>query len=218
MATVFVTGGTGYVGRALIGQLLRRRHSIRAVVRKGSEQKLPPGCSVVIGDALDERSYADHVAGCDAFVHLIGVAHPSPSKGAQFRSIDLVSIRAAVAAATKAGIRHLVYVSVAHPAPVMKDYIAVRSEGEQMIYAAGLNATILRPWYVLGPGHRWPLMLIPIYWLMERLPRTREAARRLGLVSLAQMVSALVEAVESPAERVRIMQVPDIRRALPTRG
>lgn len=218
MATVFVTGGTGYVGRALIRELLRRRHNIRAVVRKGSEQKLPPGCPAVIGDALDERSYVQHVAGCDAFVHLIGVAHPSPAKAAAFRSVDLVSIRAAVAAASQAGIPHFVYVSVAHPAPVMKDYIAVRSEGEQMIRAASLNTTILRPWYVLGPGHRWPVMLVPAYWLMERLPQTREAARRLGLVSLAQMVSALVEAVETPAERVRIMQVGDIRRALPTPG
>jgi uncharacterized protein YbjT (DUF2867 family) len=103
--------------------------------------------------------------------------------------------------------------SVAHPAPKMKDYIAVRSQGEEMIHSAGLSATILRPWYVLGPGHRWPALLIPACWLMECLPRTRETARRLGLVLRSHMVTALVSAVENPAPGIRIRQVPDIRRA-----
>jgi len=213
MATIFATGGSGYMGRSLIGLLLQRGHSVRAVARKSSERKLPAGCKVIIGDVLDERSYTEHVAGCDVFVHLVGVAHPSPAKAAEFSRVDLVSIRAAVIAATKAGVSHLVYVSVAHPAPMMQDYIAVRSQGEEMIRAAGLNATILRPWYVLGPGHRWPVVLLPAYWLMERLPATRQAAQRLGLVSLPQMVTALVNAVENQAPGVRIMEVPEIRRA-----
>jgi hypothetical protein len=64
---------------------------------------------------------------------------------------------------------------------------------------------------VLGPGHRWPGVLQPVYWIMERLPRTRDAARRLGLVTLAQMTAALVLAVENPAAGVRFAGVPEIR-------
>jgi uncharacterized protein YbjT (DUF2867 family) len=110
-------------------------------------------------------------------------------------------------------VRHFVYVSVAHPAPVMKAYIEVRSQCEAMIHQSGMNATILRPWYVLGPGHRWPYFLLPIYTLMELLPSTREGATRLGLVTLGQVVRALVEAVETPAHGVRIVEVPQIRAA-----
>ena len=201
------------MGRSLISKLLTRGHAVHALVRETSRHKLPSGCHVIVGDALDESSYAEHVKGCDAFVHLVGVAHPSPAKAAEFQQIDLVSIRAAVAAAERARTAHFVYVSVAHPAPVMKDYIAVRSQGEEMIRSAGLSATILQPWYVLGPGHRWPVVLIPAYWLLERLPKTRETARRLGLVSLAQMVTALANAVENPAPGIRILQVPEIRSA-----
>jgi uncharacterized protein YbjT (DUF2867 family) len=80
-----------------------------------------------------------------------------------------------------------------------------------MIGQSGMNATILRPWYVLGPGHRWPYFLVPIYKLMEFLPSTREGATRLGLVTRPQMVRALVEAVEAPATGVRIVEVPQIR-------
>jgi uncharacterized protein YbjT (DUF2867 family) len=84
----------------------------------------------------------------------VGVAHPSPAKAAEFRNIDLVAGREAVSAGVAAGIRHFVYVSVAHPAPMMKAYIAVREECESMIRASGLNATILRPWYALAiVGH-----------------------------------------------------------------
>jgi uncharacterized protein YbjT (DUF2867 family) len=108
-------------------------------------------------------------------------------------------------------VQHFIYVSVAQPAPVMKAYIEVRSACEVMIRQSGMNATILRPWYVLGPGHRWPYAILPVYWVMEFLPATRNGARRLGLVTLEQMTCALVHAVENPPRRVRIVEVPEIR-------
>jgi uncharacterized protein YbjT (DUF2867 family) len=108
--------------------------------------------------------------------------------------------------------RHLVYVSVAHPAPVMRAYIAVRQEGEALVATSGIRATILRPWYVLGPGHRWPYVLVPAYAVLRRLPATRAGAERLGLVTHEQMVAALVRVVEAPPDSgVRIVEVPEIR-------
>jgi len=208
---VFVTGGTGYVGHPVITQLLERGHEIQALVRPGSERKLPTGCQAILGDALDDKSYASKINPADTFIQLVGVSHPSPSKVAEFRSVDLASGRSAIEAAKDAGVQHFVYVSVAHPAPVMKTYIEVRSQCEALIRQSGMNATILRPWYVLGPGHRWPYLLLPIYKLMELLPSTREGATRLGLVTLEQMVGALVHVVETPVQGVRIVEVPQIR-------
>ena len=203
------------MGRNLAAELLRRGHMVRGLARPGSEKRLAPGCEAAIGDPLDASTYRDRLADCDTLVHLVGVSHPSPAKAAQFRSIDLASALEAVGAASAACVRHFVYVSVAHPAPVMREYIAARSEGEAAIRAAGLNATILRPWYVLGPGRRWPLALVPVYWLLERVPSTRESARRLGLVTLEQMVASLANAVEHPATGVRVVEVPEIRVSRP---
>ena len=207
---VFVTGGTGYIGRPLIRELLARGHSVRALVRSSSTGKLPVGAEEVVGDALDAASFAALIAPADTLVHLVGTPHPSPLKARQFREVDLASVRAAVAAVEHSTVRHFVYLSVAHPAPVMKAFIAARMEGEALVRASGLAATILRPWYVLGPGHRWPYLLVPVYRVMDALPATRERARRLGLVTLDQMVAALVWAVENPAEGVRIVGVPEI--------
>jgi len=166
---------------------------------------------MVSADPLQDGSYTESIRGCDTFIHLIGVPHPSPAKAAQFRAVDLPSIQIAVKAAREAGIRHFIYLSVAQPASMMEAFIAVRAEGEARIRSSGMKATFVRPWYVLGPGHWWPYALVPFYWIAELLPATRESARRLGLMSISQMLNALVWAVEHPAENIRILDVPAIR-------
>jgi nucleoside-diphosphate-sugar epimerase len=218
---VFVTGGTGYIGLALLDALVTRGHRVRALVRPSSATLLPAGVGPVFGNALDARSYADEVPPADTIVQLVGTAHPSPRKAAELARVDLPSGLASVNAALEAQVRHLVYVSVAHPAPVMQEYIAARSAVEARIQEAcatsWLAATILRPWYVLGPGHRWPYLLTPIYALGRMLPSTRAGAQRLGLVTHTQMVAALVEAVEHPPDgsssEPRVWEVPRIARS-----
>jgi uncharacterized protein YbjT (DUF2867 family) len=210
---VFVTGGSGYVGRRVIPELLSRGHCVRALVREASRGRLPADCEAVVGNALDPATFADRVAPADTFLQMVGVAHPSPAKAGQFRSVDLASAQASAAAASAAGVSHFVYISVARPAPVMKAYIAARAEGEAAIRGAGLNATFVRPWYVLGPGHRWPYLFLPGYWLFERLGPWQDTARRLQPVTLVQLVAFLVEAVEHPVSGIRIVEAPEIRRA-----
>jgi uncharacterized protein YbjT (DUF2867 family) len=211
---VFVTGGTGYMGQRLIPALIERGHRVRAVVRPGSERRLPPGCEATSGNVLDASTYTAQVAPADTLVHLVGTPRPSPAKARQFREIDLASAREAVRAAVDARIGHFVYVSVAHPAPIMRAYIAARSAAEDAIRESRLRATIVRPWYVLGPGHQWPHLLRPMYWLLERIPSTREGARRLGLVTIGQMIRTLVAVVEHPPTTgVRTVAVPEIRSA-----
>ena len=129
---MFITGGTGYLGQPLITALLERGF-VYALARPQSLQRLPSGAHTVIGNALDERSFAAAIPRNATFVHLVGTPHPNPAKAAEFERVDLVSIKAAVAAASRAAVQHLVYVSVAHPAPVMRAYIAARKEGEALV-------------------------------------------------------------------------------------
>jgi len=182
-------------------------------VRPASAAKLPPGALPVSGDALTAASFQDAIAPSDTLVHLVGTPRPSPFKGRQFRAVDLPSIKAAIEAALHAGVAHFIYLSVAHPAPIMAAYIAVRKEGEALLRESGLTATFVRPWYVLGPGHYWPFALAPIYGVLERLRPTREMAHRLGLVTLKEMTATLVHAVEHPPQGERIIGVPEIARS-----
>ncbi|MGH2822959.1 MAG: NAD-dependent epimerase/dehydratase family protein, partial [Thermoleophilaceae bacterium] len=84
--TVFVTGGTGYLGRPLIADLIARGHRVRALVRPGSEHRLPIGEPVepVIGDALRAHTFTGAVHPADTLVHLVGTPRPGPGKAAQF--------------------------------------------------------------------------------------------------------------------------------------
>jgi len=180
-------------------------------VRPGSEGKLPPGVEPVRGNALEAATFAGAVRRGETVVQLVGTPHPSPSKAAQFRAVDLASARATIENAARAGAGHVIYVSVAHPAPAMHAYIAARMEAEALLRATHLPATIVRPWYVLGPGHRWPYALVPFYWLARRLPSLSEGATRLGLVTIEQMIRVLVRAVETGPDGVRVWGVREIR-------
>ena len=209
---VFVTGSTGYIGTRLIPALVAREHRVRGLARAQSVGRVPAGAVAVVGDALDSHSFVAALRPSDTLVHLVGTPHPSPAKAAEFLRVDLASVQAAAMAAREAGVAHFVYISVAQPAPVMAAYVAARKAAEQAIADAGLAATVLRPWYVIGPGHRWALLLVPLYALARLIPAWREGARRLGLVTLDQMVDAIVRAVEDPPGSGirRIVEVPRI--------
>lgn len=214
MKTVFITGGTGYIGTRLICLLLQRGHRVIAFVRPGSEQKVPFGAEMVTGDPFDPESLLPAVPLDGTFVQLLGVPHPSPRKREQFYQIDLPSVRASAEAAGKAGASHFVYVSVAQePTNMMRDYQTVRAEGERLIRETGLPFTFIRPWYVLGPGHWWPLLLWPVYKILEWIPATRQKATALGLVTIRQMLNTLILAIEQREHTGVIMDVTAIRHA-----
>ena len=77
MANLFVaTGATGYIGRALIPLLLQRGHRVTALVRAGSESKLPQGVRAITGNPLDAASLKAALGECDTWIQLVGVPHP----------------------------------------------------------------------------------------------------------------------------------------------
>jgi uncharacterized protein YbjT (DUF2867 family) len=214
MQAVFITGGTGYIGKRLISILLEKNYRIVALVRPGSEAKIPAGCEVVTANPFEANTFAEKIPADCTFVQLLGVPHPSPRKREQFHAIDLKSVQASAEAAERAGVAHFVYVSVSQtPTGIMRDYQQVRALGEAAIRATGISHTFIRPWYVLGPGHWWPVLLWPVYKVLGIIPLTRAKALDLGLVTLPQMLRALVSAIENPPQKERILNVPDIRRA-----
>jgi len=208
---VLIAGANGYMGSRLAKCLVAGGHSVTAFVRSGA-RRVPAGCAVVTGDALDEASFTAAASGADTLVHLVGVAHPSPSKAALFETVDLASARVAARAALAARVGHVVYVSVARPAPVMAAYISARSRAEEALAQSNIPCTFLQPWYVIGPGHYWPIALLPLYRLFELLPPTRATARRLGLLKIDTMLSCLIHAIENPPRVTRSWDVPTLRR------
>ncbi len=211
MANVFVSGGTGYLGRPMIAELLRRGHSVKCLYRARSRGRVPAGSMPVEGDPLASGTFEDEVGMGDTFVHLTGASRPAPWKGRQFEAVDGRSFEESLVVARRRQVGHFVYLSVAHPAPIMRSYIEVRRRCEGRLVLSGLPVSILRPWYVLGEGHWWPFLLLPLYAVAERLGSLRAGALRLGLVTKDEMVAALVWAVENPPISIQTLPVPQIR-------
>jgi uncharacterized protein YbjT (DUF2867 family) len=213
MKQIFITGGTGYMGSRLVKLLLEKNCRVKALVRNGSEKKLPKGCDYVIADPFDAKSFEKEIPADATLVQLLGVAHPSPKKKEQFKTVDLASAKASALAAREAGVKHFVYVSVAQtPTSIMKDYQECRAIGEAYIRSTKIPATFIRPWYVAGPGHYWPLLFLPVFKILEWIPSTAQKAKALRLVSLKQMLNALLYAVEhAPGKEARIIEIEQIR-------
>ena len=183
------------------------------MVRKGSEHKVPAGAEIITGDPFDAITFQQSIPVGSVFVQLLGVAHPSPKKAQQFKDIDLRSVKASADAASNAGIAHFIYVSVAmEPSRLMEAYQGVRKEGEEYCMKKKLNCTFIRPWYVLGPRHWWPIILLPFYGLAELSPALRKKARTKALVTIKQMLNALMNTIESAPLPLRSLEIKDIRR------
>jgi len=212
MKHFFITGGTGYMGTRLIKRLIEKGHHVTALVRKGSEHKVPGGTETVTGDPFDAKTFQSSITPGSVFIQLLGVPHPSPKKAEQFKKIDLRSVKASADAASVSNVNHFIYVSVAMTnSKLMHAYQEVRKEGETYSLERKLNCTFIRPWYVLGPGHWWPVLLLPVYGLGEIVPSWREKLRAMALVTINQMLRALINAAESEPAPFRIIEIKEIR-------
>lgn len=211
---VFITGGTGYIGKRLIKALLAEgRYSINVLVRKESENKVPEGCNIVIGNALDAETFKEMIPSNAVFIHLVGVSHPSPFKKGKFKSIDLISVEQAKKAALFAKSKHFIYLSVTQfHSWIIKDYQQARKSGERILTKSGIPCTFLRPWYVLGPGHWWPIIFQPLIYLAKLNSFWKRLVEEREFISIRQMIAALTLSVKTTPMYVMVMEIADMKR------
>ncbi|MBX5155714.1 MULTISPECIES: NmrA/HSCARG family protein [unclassified Rhizobium] len=137
--TILVTGATGRVGRQVVSQLLKRKASVRVLVRDPSKANLPADVEVVQGDMLDIDALRAAFDGIRTLFLLNAVA------GDEFTQALI-----ALNIARESGVERVVYLSVIHSERFVNvPHFAVKSGAERMIEAMGFSATILRPAYFI---------------------------------------------------------------------
>ncbi|HJW90265.1 MAG TPA: NAD(P)H-binding protein [Anaerolineales bacterium] len=150
---ILITGGTGFIGQALIRHLVEARQPVRTLIRPSPRSpNLPRGVpvEVAISSLQDERSLQAALVGVDTIYHLAG----SEWRGAyaSLMEIDIRGTQAVVKAAVEAGVQRLFFVSHlgadrASAYPVLK----AKAIAEEFIRRSGLDYTILRTAIVFGP-------------------------------------------------------------------
>ncbi len=191
---VAVCGATGFVGAALAARLLRDASRVRALVRPSSPgaRRLPTGVEPVEGDLLEGSGLDRLLSGVPIAYYLVH-SMGTRTGGLDFAEADRRAARAFVDAATRAGVRRIVYLGgLGDDAPSPSRHLESRREVGRILRSGSPAVTELRAGIVVGPGgssfemmvqlvERLPLMLCPI-WI----------DRRCQPIALADLVEYLV--------------------------
>lgn len=152
---VFVTGGTGFIGQAVIKRLLKNDWQVVALARSKKKAKTTglKGLRWVFGDIRDDSWY-QYVVGCEVFIHLVGV-HGYKRMSYQERvAIELGGTQNAVTVAKQAGVVQFVHVGTAYD-EMKTEYAKAKKLTKQWVKkqtSQGFPATIVCPATVYGPG------------------------------------------------------------------
>jgi dihydroflavonol-4-reductase len=220
---VFVTGGTGVIGRALVARLLERGDEVVALARSadsGSDLR-ERGCEVVQGEVFDVDALAAGMAGCSLAYNLAGVNTLCVTDPAPMRRANVDGAVAAVRAAKRAGLPRLVHTSSAatigeapgvvanewtpHRGWYLSTYERTKTEGERAAVAAaaevGQDVVYVNPSSVQGPGRASGTGRFLLMALDGRLPVFINT--NVSLVDIADCVEGHLLAAErgAPGER-----------------
>lgn len=224
--TVFVTGGSGLVGGALVKRLVERGDDVVALARSdAAAAKLEAaGARTVRGDVLDETAMTEGMRGAELLYHVAGINTFCPTDPAALFHVNVRGAEIAVRAAANAGVRRVVLTSSAasigeeegtvgtekspHRGSYMSVYERSKHEGEVAAFAAARNAGIelvaVLPSSVQGPGRASGTGRILIAYLNGKLKAFVDT--RISLVDIDDTIEAHVLAAErgKPGERYLI--------------
>jgi dihydroflavonol-4-reductase len=220
---VLVTGGTGFLGRAIVERLLGEGHHVKGLARsETSAQALGAlGAEPVRGDVRDLETLAAAMRGCDVVYHAAGanafcLRDPSP-----LFEVNVDGSRAVVQAAARAGVRRVVYTSSAatlgeargtvgteqspHRGWFLSNYERSKFEAERAVFAAagetGVEVVCLNPASVQGPGRATGSARLLLDYLNGRLKAVVNT--KLSLVDIADCTEGhlLAGSKGEPGER-----------------
>lgn len=108
-----ITGASGFVGSALLRQLIQAEHEVRALVRPNSDRRNLAGLSVeiVTGDLNDRASLGRALAGCNALFHVAADYRLWVPRPKEIYKTNVDGTLNIMLAAAKAGVERIVYTS-----------------------------------------------------------------------------------------------------------
>ncbi len=164
---ILLTGGTGFVGMAVVHALRSEDRPVRCLVRNpASAATLAAwGCDLAQGDMTDAESLNAAVRGCDTVVHLVAIR---TGRREAFERIMVGGTRSLVARAKEAGVRRFVLMSALGTDERTKNltpYFWAKWTQEREVEGAGMEHTIFRPSFIFGKtGGVLPIFLRQMRW------------------------------------------------------
>jgi uncharacterized protein YbjT (DUF2867 family)/ligand-binding SRPBCC domain-containing protein len=155
--TVAVAGGTGFVGGGIAAELYRRGHKVIVISHRGEVARgpLPDSVEIRMADSTADEGLVEALQGVDALAIALAFRNSpieAPRRGRTFEEVDAVGTEHLAAAAGKAGVQRVVYLSGAGAAPDgPRHWFRAKWRAEEAIRGSGLTWTIIRPTWIYGP-------------------------------------------------------------------
>lgn len=242
---ILVTGGTGFLGQHLARSLLERGHRVRLMGRDfaSSANVLERGAEPLRADLRDHAATVAACEGVEAVYHVGALSEPW-GKREEFYAVNVGGTAAVIEGCRAHGVRRLVYVSspsvlfdgrdqhdltddAPYPRRFASVYSLTKKLGEDLVRASRLQAVIIRPKAVFGPGDRALLPRLVRAARAGRLPQIGNGENLVDLTYVDNVVHALALALGAPkavgrtytitnGQHVRVWDV--IRRVLSACG
>jgi NADH dehydrogenase len=162
-----VTGASGFVGSAIVQELVRRSVAVNALVHRGNTRPLGEKVRMVRADVFDPPALDDLMRECDAVIHLIGIISEKPRAGITFERLHVEATRNVVESAKRVGVRRFVQMSaLGARADAVSEYHKTKWKAEEIVRSSGLDWTIFRPSLIHGPGGQF--MRMEARWARKR--------------------------------------------------
>lgn len=204
---VFVTGGTGFVGHEIVRQLLEAGHSVRCLVRPGSQKKLEPaeGLETCQGDATEPASLDGLLQGCDAVIHLIGIIREFPSRGITFEKLNYKASVHLLEAAESQGVRRYLHMSAnGCTKNTGSGYFQTKRRAEKKVTGSSLNWTVFRPSIIFGRRDSFVNLLANLIRKSPAMPVIGDGSYRLAPVAVEDVAACFVKALQLEAAEKQI--------------
>ena len=198
MRRVFVTGGTGFVGRAVIQALRAEGCAVRCLVRRGSERDLHGLGAIerIEGDVMSRQSLDHAMDGCDAVIHLVGIIREHPAVGVTFERVHTQGTINVLEAAAAVGARRYVHMSaLGTRSGARSRYHQTKWSAEEAVRASPVPWTIFRPSIIYGRGDGFVTVLARMIQRLPIVPIIGAGRQRLQPVPVADVAQGFVRAL-----------------------